>query len=305
MAVSQLEYSVPALPAPFQSYEPPPPPPCLSLIPHPCPPEYPPPPPPEFHPPPPPPKPPGGQSIPGEEMPVTLHAVVRRVVPIVTPPELPAKNDFPPKVSSPARVRPSPPFARKPPPPPPFAWLLADVPATPAPPAAAPPPPPPPALATAVAGLDLHFMPEVPVVASTPALLPTDPPPPAARMRVCCPAVANVPVAAYSETNEPPPAPYKPELAQPVGFMPTAITALAPATRKYLDLTATPRPPRCVPVCLSASAPPAPPATISYQPVVPTVQICMPLGMVWPLTVVEPDETVTSPRAEGMADAPE
>jgi hypothetical protein len=87
-----------------------------------------------------------------------------------------------------------------------------------------------------------------------------------------------------------------------VGFIPTAIATLAPATKKYLVLTATPRPPKVLPVDLRASAPLAPPATISYQPVVPTVQICMPLGIVQVFTVVLP--TVTVPSEACMAEAP-
>jgi hypothetical protein len=45
---------------------------------------------------------------------------------------------------------------------------------------------------------------------------------------------------------------------------------------------------------------------MSYQPVVPTVQICMPRGMVWPFTRVAPLETVTLPSSDGiiMAAAP-
>ena len=31
----------------------------------------------------------------------------------------------------------------------------------------------------------------------------------------------------------------------------------------------------------------------------------MPLGTIWPLTVVVPEDTVTVPREAGMADAPE
>ena len=128
--------------------------------------------------------------MPGDAIPVTAQISVLRVVPYVCPPILPAKNDFPPVVSCPEAMFPSPPFPRRPPPPPAWAREFPEVPATALPPARPPPPPPPPLDARAVPGADTQLTPDVPTVASAPDdRVPPEPPPPAARMSVCCPDV--------------------------------------------------------------------------------------------------------------------